>query len=193
MLTIKNIILLENINYNGRFNMNKKIPTKLNLISFIMTLLFIMIMLNGSAIADWQSMDSGTTESLYGIWGSSGSNVFAVGDSGTILYYEIPSIVTTTTTVSSTTTTTGSSTTTTTPITTTTTTSPQPCPVEEVELLRYFRDNVLNKTTEGQELIRLYYELIPAIAKAMEEDEEFKEELKKIIDGTLPLIEEETY
>ncbi len=52
---------------------------------------------------------------------------------------------------------------------------------------------VFDKTTEGQELIRLYYELIPAIAKAMEEDEEFKEELKKIIDGTLPLIEEETY
>ena len=32
-------------------------------------------------------MSSGTTEWLYGVWGSCGSDVFAVGDSGTILHY----------------------------------------------------------------------------------------------------------
>jgi len=30
-------------------------------------------------------MSSGTTSTLYDVWGSSGSNVFAVGDGGTIL------------------------------------------------------------------------------------------------------------
>ena len=29
---------------------------------------------------------------------------------------------------------------------------------EETELLRYFRDNVLNQTPEGQEIIKLYYQ-----------------------------------
>jgi hypothetical protein len=32
-------------------------------------------------------MTSGTTENLYGIWGNSGNDVFAVGWNGTILYY----------------------------------------------------------------------------------------------------------
>jgi len=32
-------------------------------------------------------MSSGTTNTLYGVWGSSGSNMFAVGDGGTILSY----------------------------------------------------------------------------------------------------------
>ena len=70
------------------------------------------------------------------------------------------------------------------------------CPVEKiygeysgkVETLRYFRDNVLNKTKKGQGIIKLYYELSPGIVKAMEEDEEFKEEVKEMIDGILPLI-----
>jgi len=42
---------------------------------------------NGFA-ADWSAMDSGTTNNLNGLWGSSGSDVFAVGDSGTILHYD---------------------------------------------------------------------------------------------------------
>ena len=36
----------------------------------------------------WSEMTSGTTVSLPAIWGSSGSNVFAVGDNGTILHYD---------------------------------------------------------------------------------------------------------
>jgi len=59
---------------------------------------------------------------------------------------------------------------------------------EETELLRNFRDNVLSKTPEGQELIRLYYQWSPAIVRAMDEDGEFKEEVKEMIDGILPLI-----
>jgi hypothetical protein len=53
---------------------------------------------------------------------------------------------------------------------------------EQTELLRYLRDNVLSQTPEGQEIIRLYYEWSPAIVKAMEEDEVFKQEVKEIID-----------
>jgi hypothetical protein len=35
----------------------------------------------------WQSMSGGTSYDLYNIWGSSGSDVFAVGEGGTILHY----------------------------------------------------------------------------------------------------------
>ena len=34
------------------------------------------------------AMSSGTTEDLWGVWGSSGSDVFAVGLEGTILHYD---------------------------------------------------------------------------------------------------------
>jgi hypothetical protein len=61
---------------------------------------------------------------------------------------------------------------------------------EETELLRYIRDNVLSQTPEGREISRLYYQWSPAIVKAMEEDEKFKEEVKEIVDGVLRLIAE---
>jgi len=86
--------------------------------------------------------------------------------------------------------------------TTTTTTEPTTtianitCPVEkiygelsqEAELLMYFRDNILSDTPEGQEIIRLYYEWSPVIVEKMEEDEVFKQDIKEMIDGVLPLI-----
>ena len=50
----------------------------------------------------------------------------------------------------------------------------------------------MNKTPVGQEIIRLYYQWSPAIVKAMGDDEEFKEEVKEMIDGILELVEEET-
>jgi len=62
---------------------------------------------------------------------------------------------------------------------------------EEVEMLRSFRDNVLSHTPEGQEIIRLYYEWSPMIVEAMDRDEEFKEQLKELADGILPLIRTE--
>jgi hypothetical protein len=78
---------------------------------------------------------------------------------------------------------------------TTTTTTVQPCPTEEIygeyseqtELLRYLRDNVLSTTPEGRELIRLYYELSPVIIKMMNEDEEFKGQVREMIDMILEL------
>lgn len=86
--------------------------------------------------------------------------------------------------------------TTTTILSTTTTTTEGACPSEEIygedseetQLLRYFRDNVLNQTPEGQELIRLYYLWSPAIVRTMEEDEEFKEDVKEMTDGVLELM-----
>ena len=60
----------------------------------------------------------------------------------------------------------------------------------EVELLRNFRDEVLSQSPVGQEIISLYYDLSPAIVKAMEEDAAFKEEVKEMVDGVLELITE---
>jgi len=58
----------------------------------------------------------------------------------------------------------------------------------DLNALRKFRDGVLSKTSEGREIIKLYYQWSSAIVKAMEEDEEFKEEVKEMVDGVLPLI-----
>jgi hypothetical protein len=59
---------------------------------------------------------------------------------------------------------------------------------EEVAFLRNFRDEVLGKSPSGGELIRLYYEWGPTIIKAMEEDEEYRREIKEVVDGVLMLI-----
>jgi hypothetical protein len=89
---------------------------------------------------------------------------------------------------------------------TTTTTLPSttsipdgPCPArriygdssETTELLRNFRDDVLSRTAEGQEIIKLYYLWSPVIVQAMEEDEELQQWLKETIDRVLPIIESE--
>jgi hypothetical protein len=50
---------------------------------------------------------------------------------------------------------------------------------------------VLNETPEGREMIRLYYEWSTALVKAMEGNEEFKEEVKEMIGGLLQLVIEE--
>ena len=63
---------------------------------------------------------------------------------------------------------------------------------EETELLRYVRDTLLHQTPEGRELIRLYYQWSPLVVQAMEEDEEFEEEVKEMIDDVLELLEEES-
>ena len=60
---------------------------------------------------------------------------------------------------------------------------------EEAQLLRYFRDEVLESTPEGRELIRLYYWWSPVIVNAMAADTAFKKEVKDAIDGLLPVIE----
>jgi hypothetical protein len=47
----------------------------------------------------------------------------------------------------------------------------------------------LNQTPEGRELIRLYYLWSPVIVRAMEEDEDFKEDVKGMLDGVLGMME----
>ena len=140
----------------------------------------------------WGSMVSNTTEELIDVWGSNADNIFVVGGSPgspTALRFT-PDLTTTTAALVTTT----SVTPTTVPATTTTKKGICTTEViygensEEVELLRYLRDDVLSKTPEGREIIRLYYQLSPVIVKAMDGDEEFKEEVKEMIDGVLLLV-----
>jgi hypothetical protein len=44
-----------------------------------------VVHISGTTLA---TMESGTTEELYGVWGSSASDVFAVGSEGSILHYD---------------------------------------------------------------------------------------------------------
>ena len=89
-------------------------------------------------------------------------------------------------------------TTTTTAVSSTTTTATDPCAAEEiygedseeVEILRYLRDNVLSATPEGQEIIRLYYQWAPVLTIAIQNDEEVRAEIKALVDGILLLITE---
>jgi len=84
------------------------------------------------------------------------------------------------------------------PTSSTTSTPNLPCIIEELysehskeaNLLRYFRDNILSQTSEGQEIISLYYQWSPVIVKAMVEDAAFKNEVNEMIDGILPTIRE---
>ncbi len=112
----------------------------------------------------WSEIPNEAPSQIFGVWGSSANNVFAVGNEGIILRYNgddndccvVEKIYG------------GHS--------------------EKVETLRYFRDNILRRTPTGQEIIRLYYEWSPAIVKAIEENEGLKGELKGVIDGILTLI-----
>ena len=73
---------------------------------------------------------------------------------------------------------------------------PGPCAAEaaldndqaKLDVLRTFRDEVLSKTPEGRSLINLYYELSPALAQAIDQDEEFKQEIKGLIESIVPAI-----
>jgi len=58
----------------------------------------------------------------------------------------------------------------------------------QLDTIRAFRDDVLSQTASGREIIRLYYQWSPIIVKAMEKDEEFKKQVKEMIDGVLLLI-----
>jgi len=54
--------------------------------------------------------------------------------------------------------------------------------------VRYLRDNVLSTTPEGQEIIRLYYEWSSVIVKEMEKNEEFKQDVKEMVDGIMTMM-----
>lgn len=54
-----------------------------------------------------------------------------------------------------------------------------------------FRDEVLSKSAAGRECIKLYYQLSPALVRAMAENKAFKREVKEILDLIVPLMREE--
>jgi hypothetical protein len=48
----------------------------------------------------------------------------------------------------------------------------------------------LSRTEEGKALINLYYQWSYAVVKAMQEDQGFKDEVRAMMDLTLPVIGE---
>ena len=107
----------------------------------------------------------------------------------------VPVSTSTSTTISATTSIITTSTTS--PITTSTTTIRSgPCIAEEIygensgetELLRKYRDEVLNKTPEGQEIIKTYYKFSPKVTILLEQRPLFKHRAKIFIDESLPEI-----
>jgi len=77
-------------------------------------------------------------------------------------------------------------------------TDPLPCLVEElygdapetIHLLRTLRNEVLSTTPEGQALIGLYYGLSPVLFRAVEGDEDYREQMKKIIDDIVLILKQ---
>ena len=59
---------------------------------------------------------------------------------------------------------------------------------EEIDYLRNVRDNLLNNSPEGREIIRLYYQWSPFLVQAAGADEEFKKDMKAAIDGFLQMM-----
>ena len=57
------------------------------LLILLLSIVFIADSASNTCGAGWVVMDSGTTENLYGICGSSNTDVFSVSHSGTILHY----------------------------------------------------------------------------------------------------------
>ena len=81
--------------------------------------------------------------------------------------------------------------------TTTTVSESEPCAAEavygensyEVWVLKAFRDDVLAKTAAGRSAIKMYYKLSPMAVTVIEENETFKNSVKKILDTLIPVIE----
>jgi hypothetical protein len=72
----------------------------------------------------------------------------------------------------------------------------KPCPVEQLygqeseqaNLLRKFRDHILNATDGGKALTSLYYEWSPTITLLMKKDKHFKMRIQKLLEEFLPLV-----
>jgi len=83
--------------------------------------------------------------------------------------------------------------------TTTTSASTANCPTEEiygegsveVVILRSIRDNVLTKTPEGREIIKLYYLWSPIVTVAIQNDYSLRKGVKELVDEILPFLREE--
>jgi len=61
----------------------------------------------------------------------------------------------------------------------------------EVALSRYLRDSVLRKTTEGREIIKIYYDWSPHLVRALEDEAALKDQVKKVLDQIFILIKHE--
>jgi rhodanese-related sulfurtransferase len=59
---------------------------------------------------------------------------------------------------------------------------------EETTTLRKFRDNVLNKTADGQRIIKLYYTVSPVLLNMMNQDKTIEYRMKQAIDDLLPKV-----
>ena len=55
---------------------------------FALFLVITIIDFSANAFAGWSPMTSGTTNDLRSIWGTSETNIYAVGYEGTILHYD---------------------------------------------------------------------------------------------------------
>jgi rhodanese-related sulfurtransferase len=64
---------------------------------------------------------------------------------------------------------------------------------EEAMLLREFRDKVLNKTADGQRIIKLYYAMSPMLVNMIEQDRKAKNRIKAAIDELLPWLREKKH
>jgi hypothetical protein len=77
-------------------------------------------------------------------------------------------------------------------------TTPTPCAAEaiygenseQIEMLRAYRDNILSKTPEGQELIKTYYKFSPTVTEFLERNPVLKNKAKRLIESMLPGIRE---
>ena len=59
---------------------------------------------------------------------------------------------------------------------------------ENTEVLRKFRDTVLQKTTAGKGLIELYYSLSPLSVDLLHSDEDLRNQVKQLLDSSMPMI-----
>jgi hypothetical protein len=64
---------------------------------------------------------------------------------------------------------------------------------EQVLILKYIRDTMLQRTTEGREIINLYYTWSPFIVRLIETDHALRDEIKIAIDEFMDVIDEARY
>ena len=70
------------------------------------------------------------------------------------------------------------------------------CPAEEiygedsfeVALLRTVRDNLLSRTPEGQALVTLYYQWSPALVRALQADEQLKDDVRQMVNEVFDVM-----
>jgi hypothetical protein len=61
---------------------------------------------------------------------------------------------------------------------------------EETELLREYRDKVLSKSASGRQMIKTYYELSPAVAEVLQQNETARTSARRVLDSLMPAIRE---